>query len=295
MEYYIIVNEQQQGPFSLEQLADRGLTPDTEVWAEGMPDWKRAGEVPELLTYFSAFPAWRAFVESQQPGVARPAAVPPYYAPQQQPVSEEQPKPGNGRKVMWGALIVVAVLALVMIITCPDTQDHRDAVKTATQGFVNDKVDEATGGSDDNIVSSIINQGSKWFSGRAIDAFLDNNFHVNNYFLYSVGKVTFNGNEKTVSLGLLNHVFTFDKEDLAEAAAKVGKAEKDAEQAQQDAAQPDEQTLPSPDDDAAVLNDEKQALDTMAKGVKEAVVNSAKDWINKKINKLAKQLPDSLP
>ena len=94
---------------------------------------------------------------------------------------------------------------------------------------------------------------------------------------------------------MLNHVFTFDKEDLAEAAAKVGKAEKDAEQAQQEAAQPDEQTLPSPDDDAAVLNDEKQALDTIAKGVKEAVVNSAKDWINKKINKLTKQLPDTLP
>lgn len=290
MEYYVIVNGQQQGPFKLEQLADMGLTPEAEVWAEGMPDWTRAGEVPELSTYFSAFPAWRAYAESCQPGMARPAAVPPHYTPQPQ----EQPEPENSHKVAWGVLIAVLVVLLVMIITCPNSQDHRDAVTAATQGFVNDKVDEATGNSDD-VLSSLLSQGSKWFSGRAIDVFLDNNFQVRNYFICSVGKIKFNGKERTVSIGLLNHVSTFDKEDLAEAAAKVGKAEKAAEEAQQQQeVLPDVQTLPSPDDDA-VLNDEKQALDTIAKGVKEAVVNSAKDWINKKINKLTKQLPDTLP
>lgn len=48
MRYWIIVDDRHAGPFSAQQLLDTGLTPDTLVWTEGMPDWTRAANVAEL-------------------------------------------------------------------------------------------------------------------------------------------------------------------------------------------------------------------------------------------------------
>ena len=46
-EYYILNGSEQQGPLPIEQLRGR-VTPQTLVWREGLPDWIRAGDLPEL-------------------------------------------------------------------------------------------------------------------------------------------------------------------------------------------------------------------------------------------------------
>lgn len=51
-EYYIVVNDQQQGPFSKEELKANHLSPDTLVWRSGMPDWIKASSLPELADLF---------------------------------------------------------------------------------------------------------------------------------------------------------------------------------------------------------------------------------------------------
>lgn len=51
-EYYIVVNDQQQGPFSKEELKAFHLSPDTLVWRSGMPDWIKASSLPELADLF---------------------------------------------------------------------------------------------------------------------------------------------------------------------------------------------------------------------------------------------------
>ena len=48
MKYYIGENGSPVGPFSVSELIARGITPDTLVWQEGMIDWKKASNVPEL-------------------------------------------------------------------------------------------------------------------------------------------------------------------------------------------------------------------------------------------------------
>ncbi len=48
-EYYIIYNGQQIGPMPKEQLLNYGLTPDSNVWAQGLPGWVPAYTVPELM------------------------------------------------------------------------------------------------------------------------------------------------------------------------------------------------------------------------------------------------------
>lgn len=48
MKYWIIIDDRHAGPFSARQLVDTGLTADTLVWYEGLPDWVRAATVDEL-------------------------------------------------------------------------------------------------------------------------------------------------------------------------------------------------------------------------------------------------------
>lgn len=41
----------QVGPLSLDELKQRGITQETPVWREGMPNWVQAKDIPELQAY----------------------------------------------------------------------------------------------------------------------------------------------------------------------------------------------------------------------------------------------------
>ncbi len=93
MEIYIIENGQQRGPFTLEQLRFIPITPDTEVWKEGMYNWVKASEVPELRELLDAQGQTPYGQSGQQYGQ-------PYGGPQQpygQPGGYQQPygQPGG--------------------------------------------------------------------------------------------------------------------------------------------------------------------------------------------------------
>ena len=61
MEFFIIDNNgQQAGPFSLDQLAQKAITPETLVWKQGMKDWTPAWKVAELKNVLEAAEAIRA-------------------------------------------------------------------------------------------------------------------------------------------------------------------------------------------------------------------------------------------
>ena len=53
MKYYVMINGRQAGPFEEFQLIGNGVTRDTQVWHEGMPQWQPAGMVPELAHLFA--------------------------------------------------------------------------------------------------------------------------------------------------------------------------------------------------------------------------------------------------
>ena len=48
MKYYVAENGAPVGPFEINELIARGLTPQTQVWNESMAAWLPAGQVPEL-------------------------------------------------------------------------------------------------------------------------------------------------------------------------------------------------------------------------------------------------------
>ena len=48
MNYWIIVNDHHDGPYTVDTLVASGLKPDDLVWTEGLADWTPAGNILEL-------------------------------------------------------------------------------------------------------------------------------------------------------------------------------------------------------------------------------------------------------
>ncbi len=47
-----MLNGEQKGPYTLEELPDAGVYPDTYVWCKDMKDWQKAEEVAEICRLF---------------------------------------------------------------------------------------------------------------------------------------------------------------------------------------------------------------------------------------------------
>ena len=54
--YFIVENKEHQGPFSIEELREMGITADRLVWSEDMTDWAPASEVEELKAVLKPAP-----------------------------------------------------------------------------------------------------------------------------------------------------------------------------------------------------------------------------------------------
>jgi hypothetical protein len=54
--YYIGINGERRGPFTLEQLREQQITRATPVWQPGFAAWKTAGELAELSAVFATMP-----------------------------------------------------------------------------------------------------------------------------------------------------------------------------------------------------------------------------------------------
>ena len=229
MEFHLIRNGKQEGPFSIEELGQQGITPESEVWAPGMADWMQAGDVPELTAvlqraeFEASQQASRA--AENQPTMGHPSepATPPTQAPPQVPPQipvQQEPKKKSGCTPWLVAALILAILFATMVFTCPTRQDHEAAIQEVTKAWVGDKVNENIGGitSMGGVFGDLINKAIKELTGIGTDKIISNYLDVNNYVICSVGKVRFNENEqKMVSLGVFGHVFTFSKDDIEKA------------------------------------------------------------------------------
>lgn len=74
------------GPFSVEELKAKGITGDTYVWAEGMPNWVHAKNVPELSDILP---------NDSQPYFKESSQIPPQFpnTPTSSPYSQRMEQP----------------------------------------------------------------------------------------------------------------------------------------------------------------------------------------------------------
>lgn len=54
--YYLNSNNEQAGPVSPDEFSRYGVTESTMIWKQGMQNWIRAGQIPELSQYFMPVP-----------------------------------------------------------------------------------------------------------------------------------------------------------------------------------------------------------------------------------------------
>ncbi len=216
MNYYIFVNKEQQGPYSLEELRSRHIASDTLVWREGMEQWMPAWQVEDLRPLFETAqqaqttppPVQPAFAGNTQQGEGFAQQNPNNYT-QQPETQQPQPKRSGCSKVLLGVLVVIALILFTLAATCPSRQDHEEAVKKEVSRLI----EKSTENSGNDLFSTFGKMFASGLTNIAVEQLLD----VHNYVLWSVGEVHYGGHTKNVSFGIFNHVFTFDADDLERA------------------------------------------------------------------------------
>lgn len=218
MEFFIIDrNGQQAGPFSFDQLVQKGISPETLVWKHGMADWTPAWKVEELKAVLEAIRAnqqqaqqqnyQKAQQEAYQQGFQQGAAMHSNF--QQQPKKNKK-KSHFAMKIVIG--LIIFILA-IFAITNPSADAHKEKVRTEASKAV----EKAVGSTDNNFFSQALRSVAKMMAGSMMDEAMNQLFEYHNYIVCSTGSVEFNGKPHTVSFGILGNVYTMNADDMVKA------------------------------------------------------------------------------
>jgi hypothetical protein len=102
--YYLHNGTENIGPFDTDELKTKAITKNTEVWCEGMEDWRKAGEVDELRSAIAVVPPpIKSFTTPQL------IQTPPIQENKQQIISES-------KKTSWGKIIAKSIVVTFLII-----------------------------------------------------------------------------------------------------------------------------------------------------------------------------------
>lgn len=136
MKYYIAENGQQSGPFEPSELLAHGLTVNSLVWCEGMPNWTSASQVPELMALLSGQTFNPGNIDAQLPqmppmgGQTQLPQAPPFnpqqttqpttYGTPNQPYAPPQYGPSNNQpqNMMPKTWLTESIIATVVCSLC---------------------------------------------------------------------------------------------------------------------------------------------------------------------------------
>lgn len=208
MEFFIIDhNGQQAGPFSFDQLVQKGISPETLVWRQGMADWTPAWKVEELKAVLEAIRAnqqQKAQQEAYQQGFQQGAAMNSNF---------QQPKKKSSHFAMKMVIGLIIFILAIFAITNPSADAHKEKVRTEASKAV----EKAVGSTDNNFFSQALRSVAKMMAGSMMDEAMNQLFEYHNYIVCSTGSVEFNGKQHTVSFGILGSVYTMNADDMVKA------------------------------------------------------------------------------
>ena len=184
MKYYIAVNNERQGPFTTEELAQKGITADTLVWTENMVDWQPAGSLDEL-----------------RPFIRQAHAVPPQ-------VSAPQKKKKSGCMItLLIALIVLALAVGAAALTNPSKETHQKELSGILSEAIKEtlKTKNTSGFELDAVYDKVVPRIIENVSNELLD--------YNNYFVFSTCNLKTDEN-KRATIGAFGKVYTADKDEV---------------------------------------------------------------------------------
>lgn len=237
MEFFIIDrNGQQAGPFSFDQLVQKGISPETLVWKQGMADWTPAWKVEELKAVLEAIEANQSNQNAQkQEGVQQgfpqganqqQAQQQDYQKAQQEAYQQgfqqgaamnsnfqQQPKKKTSHFAIKMVIGLIIFILAIFAITNPSADAHKEKVRTEASKAV----EKAVGSTDNNFFSQALRSVAKMMAGSMMDEAMNQLFEYHNYIVCSTGSVEFNGKPHTVSFGILGNVYTMNADDMVKA------------------------------------------------------------------------------
>ena len=212
MEFFIIKNDEQQGPFTIDQLREMAIDANTPVWHNGLDDWTSAANIDELRDLLKYSPSHNY---NEDEIIEEPASVatPPQWNSRMAKVAENVAprvtKPKKRRTGLWVTLGVVAALAIILTITNPKTEDHSREITNVSRDWVTETVDNFNM---NNLLGGVVKTASTWLIRSAVDEYVK----VDNYVLISIGYIDTGAEKTRVSFGILGNVFTFNKDQLGD-------------------------------------------------------------------------------
>ena len=216
MEYYIKINNEKKGPYSLNELVERKINATTLIMPTDGIEWIPANHVDELrpLLDTNALTQNEAEIED----IPLVEATPVIQATPQESIQQQQNQPIERKKSYTGCLIgiLIALIALVsvMIITCPKTEQHKEVLSTVITNTLNNEINENENLTGNTLIDNSFKTISNAFAGKVIKAVIDNLIVVDNHIVYSLGKIHYEGKDHIVSIGVFGHIFTVGEDDL---------------------------------------------------------------------------------
>lgn len=237
MEFFIIDrNRQQAGPFSFDQLVQKGISPETLVWKQGMADWTPAWKVEDLKAVLEAVEANQSNQNAQkqegvqqgfQQGANQQQAHQQDYQKAQQEAYQQgfqqgaamnsnfqqQPKKKTSHFAIKMVIGLIIFILAIFAVTNPSADTHKEKVRTEASKAV----EKAVGSTDNNFFSQALRSVAKMMAGSMMDEAMNQLFEYHNYIVCSTGSVEFNGKPHTVSFGILGNVYTMNADDMVKA------------------------------------------------------------------------------
>ena len=207
MKFFVILNNQQEGPYTIAQLAEMGISAETLVWKEGMKDWQPAWTISELRYILKE--KTNEYRNASSTGMQQETAIPP--TPPSAPYKEEKKPQNHYLLKIFGGLVLF--LLIIMALTNPNKESHENAIRTE----VSKAVEKATTSNGNDIFSQGFGMMARMLAGNFIDSALDNLFEYHNYLIFSKGTVTIQDKEHTVSYGIFGKVITMNSDDMVKA------------------------------------------------------------------------------
>lgn len=299
MEFFIIDhNGQQAGPFSFDQLVQKGISPETLVWKQGMTDWTPAWKVEDLKAVLEAVEAnqnnqnaqkqegvqqdfqqqganqqqdyQKAQQEAYQQGFQQGAAMNSNF--------QQQPKKKTSHFAIKMVIGLIIFILAIFAVTNPSADAHKEKVRTEASKAV----EKAVGSTDNNFFSQALRSVAKMMAGSMMDEAMNQLFEYHNYIVCSTGSVEFNGKPHTVSFGILGNVYTMNADDMVKALESADNLHIEESESNVSSDTPN---MDGSDSEANVNDNDESSLSTRMQKKLEEKANQAFDKAADKVSK----------
>lgn len=296
MEFFIIDrNGQQAGPFSFDQLVQKGISPETLVWKQGMADWTPAWKVEELRAVLEAIRAnqqqaqqqdyQKAQQEAYQQGFQQGAAMNSNF--------HQQPKKKTSHFAMKLVIGLIIFILAIFAVTNPGADAHKEKVRTEASKAV----EKAVGSTDNNFFSQALRSVAKMMAGSMMDEAMNQLFEYHNYIVCSTGSVEFNGKQHTVSFGILGNVYTMNADDMVKALESADNLHIEESESNVSSDTPNMDSLDSEDqadsDEGSLSTRMQKKLEEKANQAFDKAADKVSKKVEEKINQKLEETTDS--